>query len=72
MPFLLCQKICTVNDVGLYFNTLHEDELVAMRKTLDVREDNTASTLIKLAECILKKNIFEYKLLSTNNEGRLP
>ena len=40
----------------------HEDGLVAMQKTLDVREDKTVSTdsLIELAECVLKNKIFEH------------
>ena len=42
-------------------NIPHEDGLVAMGKALDEREDKTVSTdsLIELAECVLKNNIFE-------------
>ena len=54
--------LCTIDVVGLYLNIPHEDGLVAMRKALDAREDKTVSTdsLIELAECVLKNNIFEH------------
>ena len=54
--------LCTIDVVGLYPNISHEDGLLAMRKALDEREDKTASTysLIELAECVLKNNIFEH------------
>ena len=58
--------LCTIDVVGLYPNIPHEDGLVAMRKALDALEDKTVSTdsLIELAECILKNNIFEHKTSS--------
>ena len=64
MPLHLCQKIlfCVqYNVAGLYPNIPHEDELVAMCKALDAREDKTVSTdsLTESAECVLKNNIFE-------------
>ena len=48
--------------MALYPNIPHEDGLVAMRKALDAREDKTVLTdsLIELAECVLKNNIFEH------------
>ena len=48
--------------MGLHPNNPHEDRLVAMRKTLDPREDKTVSTdsLIEVAECALENNIFEH------------
>ena len=48
--------------MGLYPNIPHEDGLVAMRITLDEREDETLSTdsLIELVECVLKNNMFEH------------
>ena len=51
-----------IDVVGLYPNIPHEDGLVGMRKALDAREDKTVSadSLIELAECVLKNNIFEY------------
>ena len=54
--------LCTIDVVGLYLNIPHEDGLVAMRKALDEREDKIVSTdsLIELAECVLKNNIFEH------------
>ena len=54
--------LCTIDAVGLYPKIPHEDGLVAMRKALAGREDKTLSTdsLIELAECVLKNNIFEH------------
>ena len=51
-----------IDVVDLYPNIPHEDELVAMRKALDTRQDKAVSTdsLIELAECVLKNNIFEH------------
>ena len=48
--------------MGLYSNIPHVDGLVAMRKALDAQKDKTVSTdsLIALAECVLKNNIFEH------------
>ena len=63
LPSLLYNIIlCTIDVVGLYPNIDLEDGLVAMRKALDAREDKTVSTdsLIELAECVLKNNIFEH------------
>ena len=56
--------LCTIDAVGLYLNIPHKEGLEAIRKTLDRREDQTISTdsLIVLAECILKNNIFEYNM----------
>ena len=47
--------------MGLYHNIRHEDGLLAMRKVLDAEENKTVSTdsLIELAECILKSNIYK-------------
>ena len=54
--------LCTIDVVGLYSYIPHEDGLVAMRKALDERDDKTVLTdsLIELAECVLKNNIFEH------------
>ena len=54
--------LCTVDVVGLYPNIPHEEGLIAIRKALDTRKDKTISTdsLIKLAEYVLKNNIFEH------------
>ena len=56
--------LCTVDVVGLYPNIPHDEGLIAMRKALDLRKDKRISTesLIELAECVLKNNIFEHNL----------
>ena len=53
--------LCAIDVVGLYPNIPHEVELIAIRKALDTRKDKTISkdSLIELAECVLKNNIFE-------------
>ena len=55
--------LCTVDVVGLYPNITHEEGLSALRKRLDLRQekDVTTSTLLKLAEVVLKNNIFTFK-----------
>ena len=54
--------LCTIDVVCLYPNIHHEEGLIAIRKALDTRKDKTISTdsLIELAECVLKINIFEH------------
>ena len=54
--------LCTIDVVGLYPDIPHEEGLIAIRKALDTRKDKTISTdsLIELAECVLKNNIFEH------------
>ena len=56
--------LCTIDVVGLYPNIPHDEGLIAMRKALDLRKDKRISTesLIELAECVLKNNIFEHNL----------
>ena len=53
---------CTIDVVGLYPNIPHEEGLMAFRRALDTRKDKTISTnsLIELAECVLKNNVFEH------------
>ena len=48
--------------MGLYPNIPHDGALEAMRKALDRREEKTPSTesLVELAECVLKNNVFEH------------
>ena len=55
--------LCTVDVVGLYPNIPHEEGLSALRKQLDLRQekDVTTSTLVELAEVVLKNNIFTFK-----------
>ena len=50
--------------MGLYPNIPHDEGLIALRKSLESREDKTISTdsLMDLAECVLKNNIFEHNL----------
>ena len=54
--------LCAIDVVGLYHNIPREDGLVAMRKALDPRQEKTVLTesLIELAECVLKDNIYEH------------
>ena len=51
-----------IDVVGLYPNIPHEKGLIAIRKAPDTRKNKTISTdsLIELAECVLKNNIFEH------------
>ena len=54
--------LCTIDVVGLYPNIPCDEGLIAIRKPLDTRKDKTILTdsLIELAECVLKNNIFEH------------
>ena len=54
--------LCTMDVVVLYPNITYEDGFVAMWKASDAREDKTVLTnsLIELAKCVLKNNIFEH------------
>ena len=56
--------LCTIDVVELYPNIPHKEGLEAIRKALDKREDQTISTdsLILLAECVLKNNVFEHNM----------
>ena len=56
--------LCTIDAVGLYPNIPHDEGLIALRKSLESREDKTISTdsLMNLADCVLKTNIFEHNL----------
>ena len=58
--------LCTIVVVGLYPNIPHYEDLIALRKSLEFREGKTISTdsLMVLAECVLKNNIFEHNLSS--------
>ena len=49
--------------VGLYPNIPHDEGLSALRKRLDLRQKKnvTTSTLVELAEVVLKHNIFTFK-----------
>ena len=54
--------LCTIDVVGLYPNIPHEEGLITIRKALNTSKDKTISTdsLIELAECVLKNNLFEH------------
>ena len=54
--------LCTIDVVGLYPDIPHEGGLTAIKEALDKREDKSISTetLMELAECVLKNNIFEH------------
>ena len=54
--------MCTIDVVGLYPNIPHDGGLEALKVALDGREDKSVSTetLLDLAECVLKNNIFEH------------
>ena len=56
--------LCTIDVVGLYPNIPHDEGLIALRKSLESREDKTISTdsLMDLADCVLKNNNFEHNL----------
>ena len=58
--------LCTIDVVWLYSNITHKEELKAIRKALDKREDQTILTdsLTLLAEYVLKNNIFEHNMRS--------
>ena len=47
-----------------YLNIPHEEELITIRKALDTKKYQyiLRDSLIELAECVLKNNIFEYNL----------
>ena len=55
-------NLCTVDVIGLHPNIPHDKGLPALRKRLDLRQekDVTTSTLVELAEAILKNNIFTF------------
>ena len=60
--------LCTVDVVALYPNIPIDEGLSALRKRLDLRQENdlTISTLIKLAEVVLKNDIFTFKEKTIN------
>ena len=54
--------LCTIDVVGLYPNIPHDEGLIALRKSLESKQDKTISTnsLMDLAVCLLKSNICEH------------
>ena len=64
--------LCTIDVVGLYPKIPHDQGLSALRKQLDLgqEEDANTSTLVELAEIALKNNIFTFKKKTLNqNRG---
>ena len=66
--------LCTIDPVELYPNILHKEGMEAIRPALDKREDQTISTdsLILLAECVLKNNVFEHNMRSFKQLNETP
>ena len=56
--------LCTIDVVGLHPNIPYKEGLEAIRNALDKQEDQSISTdsLILLAECALKNNVFEHNM----------
>ena len=55
--------LCTVDVVGLHPNIPHYEGLYALCKRLDLRQEKyvTTSTLVELAEVVLKNNNFTFR-----------
>ena len=65
--------LCTADVVGLYPNIPHDEGLSVLRKRLDLRQEKgvTTSTLVELAEVVLKNNIFTFmEKTSKQKRGR--
>ena len=60
--------LCTIDVVGLYPDIPYKEGLDARWKALDKQEDQTisADSLILLAECVLKNNVFEHNDILSN------
>ena len=62
--------LCSVDLVGLYPNIPHDKGLSALQKRLELRRDRkvNTSTLVELAEIVLKNNVFTFgkKKFKTN------
>ena len=54
--------LCSVDVVGLYPNIPHDEGLSALQKRLELRRDKkvSTSTLVELAEVVLKNNVFTF------------
>ena len=54
--------LCSVDVVGLYPNIPHDEGLSALQKRLELRRDKkvSTSTLVELAEVVLKNNAFTF------------
>ena len=65
--------LCSVDVVGLYPNIPHDKGLSALQKRLELRRDRkvNTSTLVELAEIVLKNNVFTFgkKNFKTNTSS---
>ena len=65
--------LCSVDLVGLYPNIPHDKGLSALQKRLELRRDRkvNTSTLVELAEIVLKNNVFTFgkKNFKTNTRS---
>ena len=65
--------LCSVDLVGLYPNIPHDKGLSALQKRLELRRDRkvNTSTLVELAEIVLKNNVFTFgkKNFKTNTRN---
>ena len=65
--------LCSVDVVGLYPNIRHDKGLSALQKRLELRRDRkvNTSTLVELAEIVLKNNVFTFgkKNFKTNTRS---
>ena len=54
--------LCYVDVVGLYPNILHDEDLSAQQKRLELRREKkvSTSTLVELAKVVLKNNVFTF------------
>ena len=54
--------LCSVDVVGLYPNIPHDEGLSALQKRLELRREKkvSTSTLVELAEVVLKNNVFTF------------
>ena len=54
--------MCSVDFVGVYPNILHEEDLSALQKRLELKTEKEVSTtrLVKLAEVVLKNIAFTF------------
>ena len=66
--------LCTIDVVGLYPNIPYEEELEAILEALDEQEEQTTSieSLILLADCVFKNNVFEHIIDILNNFKKQP
>ena len=54
--------LCSVDVIGLYPNIQHDEGLSALQKRLELKREKkvSTSTLVELAEVVLKNNVFTF------------